>query len=55
MCGKTTMDKFYVCILMVAVALDEAMDSFVCDSISAGGAGDIGFNTQHKMSLLLSR
>lgn len=49
------MDTFHVSILMVKVALDEAMDIFVCDSISAGGAGDIGFNTQHKMSLLLSR
>ena len=39
MCGKTTMDKFHVCILMVKVALDEAMDGFVLDIFSAGRLG----------------
>jgi hypothetical protein len=45
------MDTFHVSILMVKVALDEAIDGFVLDIFSA----DIGLNTQHKMSLLLGR
>jgi hypothetical protein len=39
MCGKTTMDKFHVCVLMVEVALDETMDYFVLDSFSADRLG----------------
>ena len=33
------MDKFRVCILMVEVALDKAMDGFVCDSFPGREAG----------------
>jgi hypothetical protein len=40
---------------MDKVALDEAMNGFVCDSFSADEAVDIELNTQHKMSLLLGR
>lgn len=41
MCGKTTMDKFHVCILMVKVSLDEAMDCFVLDCFSAERLGKL--------------
>jgi len=40
MCGKTTMDKFRVCILMVEVALNEAKDGFVCESFHGREVGN---------------
>jgi hypothetical protein len=39
MCGKTRMDKFHVCVLMVKVALDEVLDCFVLDIFSVGRLG----------------
>jgi hypothetical protein len=48
MCGKTTMDKFHVCILMVEVSLDEAMDCFVLYIILAGKLGWTQYPAQNE-------